>query len=89
MNSSRYIETWNYHVLYLSMALVYYRTDTELLKPSGTHKEALQPKAPPVGSGLLLKYVFISLLYTVPYIRTYNVHFLLQAAARFIRIRVS
>jgi len=78
---------WNMELSYTWVWLLFATAQIhELLKPPGTHKEALQPKAPPVGSGLLLKYVFISLLYTVPYIRTYNVHFLLQAAARFIRV---
>jgi len=75
--------------MYLSTALLCYPQIHGLLQPPGTHKEALQLKAPRVGSGLLLKYVFISMFYTVPYTQTYNLHFLLQAAAHFICVRVS
>lgn len=88
MNSSMYIETQELSYTWVRLLFITAQIH-ELLKPPGTHKEALQLKAPRVGSGLLLKYVFISLLYTVLYIRTYNVHFLLQAAKHFIRIRVS
>jgi hypothetical protein len=55
-NNEQLSVNWNTGIITYLWRLLYATAHIyELLKPPGTHKEALQLKAPRVGSGLLLK----------------------------------